>query len=153
LRTDELRRARSRRPALTIRRSAEADGIALRMPEPQELPFAFDHATRAGLAHEIDGNFAQAADIYLDLAAQGAEPLWAGLAAAEALFHDPARAPQALAACREVNRRRPTVQSLLLEARLCRKNRHAEQAAALLERARDLLDWTTDTTDRKGSPC
>jgi CTP:molybdopterin cytidylyltransferase MocA len=153
LRSDELRRARSRRAALTVRRSIEADGIALRMPAPHELPFALDQAAREALAHETDGNFAQAADIYLGLAAGGSEPLWAGQAAAEALFHEPARWLEALTACREVNRRRPTVASLLLEARLCRKNHHADRAAALLERARDLLDWTTDTTDRKGSPC
>jgi hypothetical protein len=152
-RTDELRRARSRRPAATIRRSAEADGIALRSPAPAELPFALDQAARAAFAHQFDGNFAQAADVYLGLAGAGSEPLWFSQAAAEALFHEPDRSGEALAACRAVNARRPTVESLLLEARLCRRNRHSDQAAALLERARDLLDWPTDTTDRKGTPC
>lgn len=151
-RTDELRRARRRYPALSVRRSAEADGIDLRRPAPAELPCAFDGAMARGQNAERDGNFTQAAGIYRDAAGQDppGNELHALHAAAAALYRDGRNDGRALATCRRINGRRPTVETLLLEARLLRRNGHGEQAVQVLQMARQVLDGTDQV---KGPTC
>ncbi|MCD6303888.1 MAG: hypothetical protein J7M21_02880, partial [Planctomycetes bacterium] len=140
-RTAELLEARRRHPALSIRSSAEAAGIVIRRPRPDELPGRFDRAMLEARAAEADGNFAEAARLCRALRGGGADELWAAAAEAEFLGQDPARTDEAIEACRQVNRRRPTVASLLLEGRLLRRKQRNAQAADLLERARDILEW------------
>jgi hypothetical protein len=149
-RGQELRRARRRHPALSIRRSAEADGIAVRTPARHELPFAFDQMLRDARAAEADGNLLHAARAYEAIACSHGNGLWMKQAAAAALYRDGQHDPWALRACREVNQQRPTVSCLLLEARLCRRNDQAARAVRLLEQAKAVLDWTLD---RKEPPC
>ena len=144
-RAEELLRARHRHPALTIRRSAEAEGIAVRRAAPHELPFAFDTAMKAALAAETDGDFPRAASIYRALRRDGHNALWATRALAEALWRDGRGDDEALAACREVNGRRPSVDSLLLEARLHHRAGRNENAVDLLERARAVLAAADET--------
>ncbi len=149
-RTDELLRARRNHPALSLRRSVEAAGLATRSPRGDELPFDFDQALRDARAAEADGNFLRAARTYEALARKRGNTLWMKEAAACALYRDEQHDPQALEACQEVNRHRPTVSSLLLEARLCRRNDQVPRAARLLEQAREVL---TGTADVKEPPC
>ena len=135
---------------MPIRPSAEAEGVTVRPPAAGELPFAFDEAMKQAMAAEAEGSLLDAAGIYDALRRNGPNRLWAAEAAAAALYHDPARTRQALETCGRINRRQPTVSTLLLEARLCRRNHRVEEAAKLLERARGILDWTMEG---KPTPC
>lgn len=149
-RTRQLLRARRDHPALGIRRSAEAEGLLLRSAGPDELPLAFDVRVQQARAAEEEGNFLQAARSYEAAGERHGNALWMAEAAAAALCRHGERDEQALAACRRVNEQRPTVASLLLEATILRRNHHVDGASALLERARDALDWTAD---REPAPC
>jgi len=152
-RTAELRRARRRHPALSVRQSVEADGIAVRPPAPEEMPFRLDRAIRLGRAAEADGSFARAADLYEADGAFDGRPgdrLLTCEAAAGALWHDGGQDGRALELCRHVNDRRPTVASLLLEARLRRRSGQPERAVELLRRARGVL---RKPHCREESPC
>lgn len=146
----QILRARQNRPALSIRRSVEAEGIVLRPAAGDELPLAFDLRLQQARAAETEGSFLQAARIYESTGRKHGNALWMAEAVARALYRHGKRDDQALAACRRVNQHRPTVSSLLLEARLLRRNHQIDRACGLLERARDILDWTAD---RKGQPC
>jgi hypothetical protein len=110
---------------------------------PDELPFRLDRAFRLGRDAEADGRFARAADIYDEPGAfdgRLGDRLLAAEAAAAALWRDGGQDSRALRLCRLVNDRRPTVATLLLEARLLRRNHQADRAVRLLERAAAALD-------------
>jgi glycosyltransferase involved in cell wall biosynthesis len=149
-RREELLRARRRHPALPVRRSVEAEGIAVRGAERGEMPFAFDRALRSARAAEADGAFLRAARLYEAIGREHGNLLWMKEAAARALYHDEKHDERALEACRQVNTRRPTVAGLLLEARLCRRNNQVRRAACLLEQAREALDGAAG---RKEASC
>jgi len=149
-RTEQLLVARRRRPALSIRRSIEADGIVLRSPRPDELPGAFDDLVRRARDAADHGRGIEAAQLYEAAGQYSGQTLWTDEAAARALYRHGGHDEQALAACTRVNARRPTVASLLLEARLLRRSGQVDHAAQRLQRAREFLE---EPTHRKGPPC
>jgi hypothetical protein len=149
-RRQELLRARRNHPALSIRRSVEAEGIVLRPAGGDELPLAFDVCLWQARAAEKEGSFLEAARLYESAGRRHGNGLWMSEAAAGALYRHGRRDDQALRACREVNQLRPTVSSLLLEARLLKRNHQVDRACRLLERAGGILDWTAD---REEQPC
>jgi hypothetical protein len=119
---------------LSVEASLAACGIRVRRPQPEELPFQFDELLRQAWQAEADGDWPLAARAYEYLAAHHRNELWMKSLAAGAHFHAGHHA-QAARLSRQVNQVRSTVETLLLEARVCRRKRNFTDAIGLLEQA------------------
>ncbi|UCG46195.1 MAG: glycosyltransferase [Phycisphaerales bacterium] len=139
LKSDDLRRARGRFANLGLRESLDAAGILTRRVLPDEIPFQFDEVLgRAKLAEE-DGDWARAARLYEYAGDHYQNRIWMKSQAAKALF----RAGDHRGAARlfsQLNRQRPTVETLLSEAKLSRRSEDFKSAIELLERADQVLE-------------
>jgi glycosyltransferase involved in cell wall biosynthesis len=142
---DGLRSARRATPALNARESLREAGISLVAPTLAECPFAFDGILRTADDVAAEGNWAKAAELFDKLPGKFANDLWMMEKRAMALHHTGAGAEEALRLCVEINRQRPSVESLLLEARLRRERDQLPQAVELLESARRQLVWKGGT--------
>ena len=138
LRKGDLQYARSSFPNLSVRESLKAADIALRHPRPEELPFQFDILVKGVRMAEEDGNWAKAAQMLEYIADHHQNELWMKTLAAKA-FYKTGNFTQALKLSSEVNQQRPTVNTLLLEAKIDRKKRDFGSAIELLERAEQIL--------------
>ena len=141
LRRGELADARSRFPALGVRRSVEAADIVLRKVTDQDNPLVMDDFLTTVRALEIDGDWHHARAIYEKMPELCRNELWMKDRAALALYNKGTQDAEALELCREVNRRLPTADSVLLEAKLHRRMDRTESAVGLLEQAREILQW------------
>jgi len=146
LRTEELRDARRRFADLPIMESVLAAGIEIKGVRPEEIPFQFDQLLCQVESAEKDGNWAQAGRMAEDIASQYGNDLWLKSRAAEA-YYRAGEFDKAAGLARELNERRPTVDTLLLEARLHRQKKDFEPAIVLLEEAERILEgkelvWT-----------
>jgi hypothetical protein len=139
VRKDDLRYARSSFPNLPVRQSLRAAGIVLRQPAFEELPFQFDDLLEAAQFTERNGNWAQAAQMFEYIADHHKNELWMKTLAARAFFKAGAHSKAAELSC-EVNRKRPTVDTLLLEAKVNREKKNFNSAIGLLKRAKQTLD-------------
>ncbi len=138
LRTDDLRHARERFANMSVRESLIADGVAVRRVLPDEIPFQFDQLLcQAGQA-EKDGNWSRAAQIYQHLVERYGNKVWMKSQAAEAFFRA-GEFGKAVELAREVNEKRPTVDTLLLEAKLHREKKDFDLAIMRLEEAEQIL--------------
>jgi glycosyltransferase involved in cell wall biosynthesis len=137
-RKDHLRLARSKYPHLPIREGLTAAGISVRRLRSDEIPFQFDSLLQKARAQEKNGNWKQAAEVYKYIGEHYDNQLWMKSLAAGALF----KAGNFTGAAELVlwiNQRRPTVDTLLLEAKLKRRNHDFNAALSLLKRAAGLL--------------
>ncbi len=141
IRKDELLAARSAGPASSIRQSLLRAGLSLRSPTNIEMPFMFDDLLHTATALEEDGDWDRAAEIYSKLPGKFSNRLWMNERTAAAMYNLGTRDPEALALCQEINSQRPTVESLLLEAKLQRRLGQLERSAGLLQEARHRLQW------------
>jgi len=139
LRLDALRRARAAAAGAPLAHALRAAGIAVRPPCDGERALQFDRLLQQAQAMEAEGNWAQAAWRYERLRARWANHRWMDERAARALFRAGGRDRQALELVRRLNRAQPTVDTLLLEAKLLRRGGAGDEAAALLERAEQIL--------------
>jgi glycosyltransferase involved in cell wall biosynthesis len=146
LRKNDLESARRRFPDLSVSESLKAAGVTLRKPTHREFPFQFDNMYHLALSVEKDGDWLQAAQMYEHIAEQHQNVLWMKRLAAKAFF----RAGNHIKAeelCCEVNRHQPTVDTLLLEAKINRENKKMNSAIELLKTAANTLEgheliWT-----------
>ena len=138
-RRHELAYARARFPDKTVAESAKAAGIAFRDCEPDEAPFAFDEVESRAASLENDGDFLKADGIYERTAREQGSGLWMKQRAAHALYIATGHDHRAMELCRQLNRARPTVDSLMLEAKLHRRVDRIDEAVTLLEKARKTL--------------
>jgi len=136
---DDLQFARRSFPNLPIRESLKAAGIILKHPNYEELPFQFDNFLQQALSAEKNGNWYQAGQIYEFIAENHGNELWMKRLAAKALFKagDYTRAAEL---SQSVNRQRPTVDTLLLEAKIKREKKDFDSAIKLLETAEQILE-------------
>lgn len=146
LRRDDLRYARKSLPNLPLRQSIKAAGITIRQPGFEELPFRFDNLLHEAQSAEKDGRFAEAARMFEYIADHRQNELWMKTLAAKASFKAGAHS-RAAELSREVNRQRPTVNSLLLEAKAGREKKNFNSAIELLKKAEQILEgkellWT-----------
>lgn len=141
LRKGELAEARNRFPALGVRRCVEAAGIELRRITERDNPLVMDDFLTTVRALETDGDWHHAQAMYEKMPELCRNELWMKDRAALALFSKGTQDAEALELCREVNRRQPTADSLLLEAKLHRRMDRTESAVGLLEQAREILQW------------
>jgi len=136
---DDLQFARRSFPNLPVRESLKAAGIVLKHPSFEELPFQFDNFLQQARSAEKDGNWFQAGEIYEYIAENHRNELWMNRLAAKAFFKagDYARAAQL---SQSINRQRPAVDTLLLEAKIKRENKDFNSAIKLLETAEQILE-------------
>jgi len=136
---DDLKLARRSFPNLSVRESLKKAGIVLIHPDLEELPFQFDNLLQKALSAEKDGNWLQAAQMYEFIADHHQNELWMKTLAAKAFFKagDHIRAAEL---SQSVNRQRPTVNTLLLEAKVKREKKDYDSAIELLKTAEQILE-------------
>ncbi len=146
LRKSDLQHARRSFPDLPVRQSLKAAGIVLRPPGFEELPFQFDNLLGEAQLAGKNGNWAQAAQMFEYIADNHQNQLSMRTQAAKAFFKAGSHARAAKLSC-EVNQQRPTVDTLLLEAKVKREKKNFDSAIELLKRAEQILEgrellWT-----------
>jgi len=136
---DDLQLARRGFPNLPVRESLKAAGIVLKHPDFEELPFQFDIFLHQARSAEKDGNWSQAGQIYEYIAENHRNELWMKRLAAKAFFKagDHIRSNEL---SQIVNRQRPTVDTLLLEAKIKREKKDFDSAIKLLKTAEQILE-------------
>jgi tetratricopeptide (TPR) repeat protein len=137
-RKDHLQIARSKCPNLPIREGLLAAGVCVRRLKSDEIPFQFDSSLKEAQKNEGIGNWKQAVKIYEYIEQRYHNQLWMRSSAANALFQagDFAKSAEIISG---INQQRPTVDTLLLEAKLKRRNRDFDGALSLLKRAENIL--------------
>ena len=106
----------------------------------EEIPFQFDQLLQQAKSAGKDGDWQKAAQKFEYIAEHHQNELWIKALAAEAFFKT-GRYTKADKLVREVNQQRPTVDTLLLEAKLNREKNDYRSAIVLLEKARQILDF------------
>ncbi len=130
----DLERARNAYPHLSVEASLTACGIRVRAPRAEELPFQFDELLRQAWQADSDGDWSVAARLCEHLADRHCNELWMRSMAADAHFRA-GNDGQAERLCRQVNQVRPTVETLLLEAKVHRRKHEFQTAIRLLQQA------------------
>ena len=146
VRKNELQYARRSFPHLSVRESLNAAGIAIRRLQPEEIPFQFDQLLEKAKSAEKNGNWSKAAEMFEYIMEHYQNELWMKTLAAKASFKAGGHI-RAAELSREVNRQRPTVDTLLLEAKVKREKNDFNSAINLLEKAEQILEgkellWT-----------
>jgi glycosyltransferase involved in cell wall biosynthesis len=143
---EDLQSARRSFPDLSVAESLAAAGINLRCPDFDQFPFQFDNLFHRALSFEKDGDWSEAAKMYEYITGRYQNVLWMKSLAANAFFKT-GRYGLALDLFHEINQQRPTIQSLLMEAKIERQNKHFDSAIQLLTTAANTLEgheliWT-----------
>jgi glycosyltransferase involved in cell wall biosynthesis len=139
VRKDDLQYARRSFPNLSVRESLNAAGIAIRRLEPEEIPFQFDQLLEKAKTAEKDGNWSKAAEMFEYITKHHQNDLWMKSLAANASFKAGGHI-RAANLSHEINRQRPTVDTLLLEAKVKREQKDFNSAIKLLEKAEQILE-------------
>jgi len=138
LRRTDLCQPRRAYPHLSVEASLTAAGIRVRPPREEELPFQFDELLRQAKLAMDDGNWVAAARLFESMAEHHQNELWMKTMAARAYFEG-GKLAEAGRCSHEVNQQRPTVDTLLLEAKICRGKKNLDAAIHLLTRAEQWL--------------
>ncbi len=146
VRKNELQYARRSFPHLSVRESLNAAGIAIRRLQPEEIPFQFDQLLEKAKSAEKNGNWSKAAEMFEYIMEHYQNELWMKTLAAKASFKAGGHI-RAAELSGEVNRQRPTVDTLLLEAKVKHEKNDFNSAIKLLEKAEQILEgkellWT-----------
>ena len=146
VRKNDLQYSRRRFPNLSMRESLNAAGIAIRRLQPEEIPFQFDQLLEKAKSAEKNGNWSKAAEMFEYITEYHDNELWMKTLAAKACFKAGGHI-RAAKLSREVNQQRPTVDTLLLEAKVKREEKDFNSAIELLEKAEQILEgkellWT-----------
>ncbi|MHC4437693.1 MAG: tetratricopeptide repeat protein, partial [Planctomycetota bacterium] len=136
---DNLQLARRNFPNLPVRESLKAAGIAFKHPDFEEFPFQFDNLLHQALTAQKDGDFSQAGQMFEHIAENHQNELWMKRLAAKAFFKagDHSRAAEL---SQIINRQWPTVDTLLLEAKIMREKKDFASAIELLKTAEQILE-------------
>jgi glycosyltransferase involved in cell wall biosynthesis len=142
MRKEHLYLARGKYPNLPVREALTAAGISVRRLRPDEIPFQLDSLLEQAQKEEESGNWKRSAEIYGFIGDHYQNQLWMKSLKASALFKAGDFAGAAELASR-INRQCPTVDMLLLEAKLKRRDRDFDSAVALLRQAEEILVATS----------
>lgn len=136
---DVLLHARKSFPDLPVRDSLIASGARLRKADFKEYPFQFDNLLTEARTAQQEGNWHQAAEIFQFIEKQNYNELWMKKLTARALYksRDYNRAAEL---CRQINTTRPTVETLLLEAKILKDKNGFNNAITLLEEAECIIN-------------
>jgi tetratricopeptide (TPR) repeat protein len=126
--------------------SLRSAGISIRRILPREIPFQFDQLLHEAMKAAKEGDFAEAAEILEHMGEHYQNELWTKTLAANALYQAGMH-ERSMEMAQQINRRRPTVDTLLLEAKINHKNNNVSSAIELLEHAEQILEgnqlqWT-----------
>ena len=138
VRKEKLQYARRSFPNLPVQQSLKAAGIVLRQPAFEERPFQFDHLFQEAQFAEKNGNWAQAAQMFEYIAEHHQNELWMKSLAAKAFFNAGRYTRAAELSC-EVNQQWPTVDTLLVEAKVNRET-NFNSVIQSLNRAEQILE-------------
>jgi len=139
LKKDDLKSARREFPSLAIRESLKAAGISIRRVLAEEIPFQFDQLLEQTRVAEKKGKWQQAAQMFEYIAEHYQNLLWMNTLAARAFFNaNNLKKAEELSS--EINRQRPTVGTLLLEAKIKRIRKDFKPAIKLLGEAEQILE-------------
>jgi len=136
---EDLQFARRSFPNLSVSESLKAAGIILKHPEIEELPFQFDNLLGQALSAEKEGDFSKAGQMYEYIAENHQNELWMQRLAAKAFFKA-ADYTRAAELSHNLNRQWPTVDTLLLQAKIKRENKDFNSAIELLKTAEQILE-------------
>jgi len=139
VRKEKLQYARRSFPNLPVRQSLKAAGIVLRQPAFEERPFQFDDLFQEAQFAEKNGNWAQAAQMFEYIAEHHQNELWMKVLAAKAFFNAGGYTRATELSC-EVNQQWPTVDTLLVEAKVNREKKDFNSAIGSLKRAEQILE-------------
>ena len=136
---DDLQLTRTMFPNLPVRESLKAAGISLKHPGFEEMPFQFDNLLQQAFSAEKDKNFSQAGQMFEYIAENHRNELWMKRLAAQAFFKtsDYTRAAEL---SHNINQQWPTVDTLLLEAKIKREYKDYNSAIELLKTAEQILE-------------
>jgi glycosyltransferase involved in cell wall biosynthesis len=147
--TRTLRDAVERGHSLSAQ-SLRSAGLEVRKPRVDEYPFQFDNLLCSTEMQQIEGQWGQAAKIYDYLAEHFGNEIWMQTRRANALYHAGQYAAAAEAAG-QLNRRRPTVTTYMIEARARKKMQDYKTAVSLYGRALEILtDKSTGLIEQAG---
>jgi hypothetical protein len=138
VRKDSLLTARNSFPALSVRESLKSAGMVLRKPRYEELPFQFDDLLKQAQLAEKNGNCLEAAALFEHIAKNYQNQLWMNSLAAKAFFNA-GNHLRAAELSSDINNERPTVDTLLIEAKVKRENKNYDSAIGLLKKAEHIL--------------
>jgi hypothetical protein len=149
-RKEHLCLARGKYPDMPVREGLIAAGISVRSLRPDEIPFQFDSMLNEARREEKNGEWKKAAKIYRYIGDHYHNQIWMRSQEALALFKAGDFAGAAELGS-WINQQRPTVDTLLLEAKLKRRNRDFKSALVLLKQAEAILEGKempeTNTTE------
>jgi len=138
LRRTDLDQARRAHVHLSVQASLTAANIQVRQPQEEEMPFQFDELLRQAKLAEADGDWTAAARLFERMGERFGNHLWMKTMAARAYF-EAGDHPTAGRLSGQVNLQRPTVDTLLLEAKVCRRKQDFDTAIRLLSQAEQML--------------
>ena len=124
---------------MSVRESIAAGGIKVRLPREDEYPFQFDNLLAGAEEVERQGDYLRASQIYDYIQKHYENELWMKIRRANALYHA-GKYDEASSLANELNGRRSTVATLLIEARINRKQAEHGSAIELLRRAEGILE-------------
>ena len=139
LKKEDLQHARKSFPNFAARESLNAAGIKIRRLQPEEIPFQFDQLLEKAKTAEKNGNWSKAAEMFEYITKHHQNELWMKSLTAKASFKAGSHI-KAANLSHEINRQRPTVDTLLLEAKVKRKQKDFNSAIKLLEKAEQILE-------------
>jgi glycosyltransferase involved in cell wall biosynthesis len=152
LRRTDLDQARRAYVQLSVEASLTAAGIRVRRPKEEELPFHLDNLLREAKLAEADGDWTAAARLFEHMGERFGNHLWMRTMAARAYF-EAGDHPRAAGLSEQVNGERPTVDTLLLEAKVRRRKRDFHTAIRLLTRAEQILEAPPHSSAHPESNC
>ena len=136
---DDFLFARREYPDMSVYESLTACGYVIRKPDFKEYPFQFDSLLQQAKMAGKDGDWLEAAGLFEHIADNYRNQLWMRTMAAKA-FYQAGNLQKAATLSSEINNLRPTIDTLLLEAKIKRRHNHFNSAIELLESAEQLLN-------------
>ncbi len=138
-RSQVIRDTRSRYRNLSLHQSLNAAGIRIRQPVQAEWPFQMENLVTNAEYLEKAGAWLDASAVYEIAERRFGNEIWMRKRRANALFHSGCL-DEAGEIVHPLNRNRPTVATLILEARIRRKQNRIRDAINLWKRAENILD-------------
>ncbi len=135
---EDLLFARRNFPNLSPQQSLKAAGVTVRPPDFEELPFQFDNLLLQAQSAQKEGNWLEAAHMFEYIGDHHQNELWMNSLAAKAFFKAGEHA-RAAELSHQVNQKRPTVDTLLMEAKVKREQNNFDSAIGLLRAAEQIL--------------
>ncbi len=138
-RTGELREIRRRCPSPAIHESIRRSGITMFIPTVEDYPFQLDHILKAAEDLEDNGEWLRAAKFFSYIYEKFDNEIWIKSRLANALCHGE-KYDMALEVCRQLNDKRPTPSTYLIEARAYKGKEDWHRAIETYKKAECVLD-------------